>query len=56
MNHSEMEGVTVKGEGTFTPPPSPCGDDRCGYVLRFRPDGTEIGWEVEHAHDCPEGE
>lgn len=29
---SILEGITIEGVGAFTPPPSPCGNDECGWV------------------------
>lgn len=30
-NESIAEDIIIEGEGTFTPPPSPCGNPECGY-------------------------
>ena len=51
INESITDDIIVEGVGVFTPPLAPCG---CEYVLRFNPDGTEQGWEVEHSEGCAE--
>lgn len=43
-NISELTDIKIEGVGTFTPPPSPCGNPECGYV--------EL--ELVHVEGCEE--
>ena len=52
MNESIADDIIIEGTGSFTPPPSPCGNEKCYYILRFNPDGSEKGWELEHEPSC----
>jgi len=43
---SIQDNFKVEGHGTFTPPPSPCGNPECGYQELI----------LVHADECEEKE